>query len=114
MLVFLNIIIDQGRRNSKISGEAAIENTMIFALFPQKLVSQPLKSGEAAASPASPVPPPLITIFFGINSSFQVSLYIVEYIWFGTYKPRYLVATRKQASIPEIFPRSKRDFNHTI
>ena len=27
--------------------------------FPKKLVSQPLKSGEAAASPASPVPPPL-------------------------------------------------------
>ena len=29
--------IKQGRRNSKISGEAAIENTTIFALFPQKI-----------------------------------------------------------------------------
>ena len=60
----------QGRRNSKISGEAAIENTTIFALFPQKLVSQPLKSGEARASPASPVPTPLeLTNTLGVISN---------------------------------------------
>ena len=57
----------QGRRNSKISGEAAIENTTIFALFPQKLVSQPLKSGEAAASPV----PPLLEIFVTFMNNFM-------------------------------------------
>ena len=40
-------------------------------------------------------------------------LYIVEYIWFGTYKPRDLVATRKQASIPEIFPRRLQPYHLT-
>ena len=50
---------DQGRRNSIISGEATSNIANFFALFPKKLVCQPLISGEAAASPASPVPTPL-------------------------------------------------------
>ena len=49
----------QGRRNSIISGEATSNIANFFALFPKKLVCQPLISGEAAASPASPVPTPL-------------------------------------------------------
>ena len=51
---------DQGRRNSIISGEATSNIANFFALFPKKLVCQPLISGEAAASPASPVPTPLV------------------------------------------------------
>ena len=46
----------QGRRNSIISGEATSNIAIFFALFPKKLVCQPLISGEAAASP---VPAPL-------------------------------------------------------
>ena len=49
----------QGRKNSIISGEASSNIANFFALFPQKLVCQPLISGEAAASPASPIPTPL-------------------------------------------------------
>ena len=52
------IIHFQGRRNSIISGEATSNIANFFALFPKKLVCQPLISGEAAASPASPVPSP--------------------------------------------------------
>ena len=62
--------IVQGRRNSIISGEATSNIAIFFALFPKKLVCQPLISGEAAASPASPVPTPLIT-FDHINISLE-------------------------------------------
>ena len=56
---------DQGRRNSIISGEATSNIANSFALFPKKLVCQPLISGEAAASPASPIPTPLmVTLLF--------------------------------------------------
>ena len=54
-----------GRRNSIISGEAAKNNTRIrifLYLFSKKNFSKPLNSGEAAASPASPVPTPLIVL----------------------------------------------------
>ena len=54
---------EQGRRNSIISGEATSNIANFFALFPKKLVCQPLISGEAAASPASPVPTPLPILF---------------------------------------------------
>ena len=57
----------QGRRNSIISGEATSNIANFFALFPQKLVCQPLISGEAGASPASPVPTPLILIIHDIQ-----------------------------------------------
>ena len=52
----LQDIREQGRRNSIISGEATSNIANFFALFPQKLVCQPLISGEAGASP---VPTPL-------------------------------------------------------
>ena len=56
----------QGRRNSIISGEATSNIANFFALFPQKLVCQPLISGEAGASPASPVPTPLKNIIYKV------------------------------------------------
>ena len=49
----------QGRRNSIISGEATSNIANYLPFFPKKLVCQPLISGEAAASPASPIPTPL-------------------------------------------------------
>ena len=49
----------QGRRNSIISGEATSNIAIFLHFFPKKLVCQPLISGEAGASPASPVPTPL-------------------------------------------------------
>ena len=57
-------VTQQGRRNSIISGEATSSIANFFALFAKKLVCQPLISGEAVASPASPVPTPLITRYF--------------------------------------------------
>ena len=51
---------DQGRRNSIISGEAAQVKERRRGEISKNYFSQPLKSGEADASPASPVPRPLI------------------------------------------------------
>ena len=59
MIRYYCMTYDQGRRNSIISGEATSNIANFFALFPQKLVCQPLISGEAGASLASPVPTPL-------------------------------------------------------
>ena len=49
----------QGPRNSMISGEAAQVKERTKAGISKNYFSQPLKSGEADASPASPVPTPL-------------------------------------------------------
>ena len=54
----------QGGRNSKISGEAAKKIQDKFANLLNFLHFQPLISGEAAASPASPVPTPLKINYF--------------------------------------------------
>ena len=59
--------LDQGRRNSIISGEATSNIANFLPFFPKKLVCQPLISGEAAASPASLVPRPLVNSFFKRN-----------------------------------------------
>ena len=50
---------DQGRRNSIISGEAAQVKERTRGEISKNYFSQPLKSGEARASPASPVATPL-------------------------------------------------------
>ena len=63
----------QGRRNSIISGEATSNIAYFLHFFPKKLVCQPLISGEAAASPASPVPTPLKIFFWMISISIVVS-----------------------------------------
>ena len=58
-----SIRLDQGRRNSIISGEALKKRIPdIFLFLPILLFDfrQPLISGEARASPVSPVPMPLI------------------------------------------------------
>ena len=51
----------QGRRNSIISGEAAQVKERTRGEISKNYFSQPLKSGEADASSASPVPTPLYT-----------------------------------------------------
>ena len=50
----------QGPRNNIISGEAAQVKERTRQEISKNYFSQPLKSGEADASPASPVPRPLV------------------------------------------------------
>ena len=62
---------EQGRRNSIISGEATSNIANFLHFFSKKLVCQPLISGEAAASPASPVPTPLKRMLLNQSDEFQ-------------------------------------------
>ena len=55
----MDIVDFQRRRNSIISGEAAQVKERTRGEISKNYFSQPLKSGEADASPASPVPRPL-------------------------------------------------------